>query len=116
MKTLAFLISILLISNIFSSECSKKSSPSSAEDCNNLAVGSGKDKCCYIIYKYTEKSKEKEETCCYDITKAEYDDITKTKEDIEKGAELDNLRIIDFDCKNEYIKFSILSLIELILL
>ena len=116
MKTLAFLISILLISNIFSSECSKKESASSAEDCNKLAVGSGKDKCCYIKYKYTEDSKEKEETGCHDITKAEYDDIKKTMEDLEKGAELDNLKIIDLDCKNEYIKFSILSLIALILL
>ena len=117
MKALAFLISILLISNIFSSsECESKESPSGAKDCKGLKVSSGDEYCCYFKYTYKEKSKEEEAIGCGGLSKAEYDDIKKTIEDIETRGKENEVKMEDLDCKNDYIKFCLLSLITLIIL
>ena len=109
MTKLRYLILLFLISNVFSSECYDKRKPSGSKDCKDLAVAEGTQYCCYL------KTKKSGETGCWELTKAQYDNIEDTISELEKEADNDD-KVDKLDCKNDYIKFYLFSLLLLILL
>ena len=115
MKVLFALISILLLSFIYSDE---KCSPdkTNKSDCHNVQLSDGK-KCCYFNYMYTDDDgKEKEAKGCGELTKAEYDDINKYIEDAKKENEKDeNFKLKSLDCNSYYLHITILSLLFILI-
>ena len=114
MKVLFALISILLLSFIYSDEkCEGKAEKKS--DCHDIKLSNEK-KCCYFSYKYTdEDGQEKESTGCTDIEKTEYNDIDKYIEDIEKKNEDEKLKLKSLDCNSYYLHITILSLLFILI-
>ena len=115
MKVLFALISILLLSFIYSDEkCSRETEKKS--DCHNIKLSDEK-KCCYFNYIYTdEDGKEQEAKGCGDLTKAEYDAIDKYIDDIKKDYEKDEkFKIKSIDCNSYYLHITILSLLFILI-
>ena len=108
MTKLRYLILLFLISNVFSSECYDKGNPSGSKDCKDLAVAEGKEYCCYLKAKSGIIG-------CFELTKAQYDNIEDTISELEKEAG-NGEKVEKLDCKNDYIKFYLFSLLLLILL
>ena len=108
MTKLRYLILLFLISNVFSSECNMKNNPSGSKDCKDLAVEEGAQYCCFL------KVKQSGKTLCLDLSKTDYDNIEDTISKLEDNEE--DGKVDELDCKNDYIKFYLFSLLLLILL
>jgi len=117
MKVFAFIISILLISFIISEDCDKEN-VSGKNDCKSLTAPAN-EYCCYFNIKYTENGKAEEYKSCGTLTKSEYDNINKFKEDNKKNAEKEGditNADIKVDCKSSYLQYYLASLLLLIIL
>ncbi len=114
MKVLFALISILLLSFIYSDEkCERDTDKKS--DCHNIKLSDEK-KCCYFNYIYTDGDKETEIKGCTDLKKAEYDDINKYIEETEKENEKDEkFKLKSLDCNSYYLHITILSLLFILI-
>ena len=109
------MISILLLSFIYSDEkCSRETEKKS--DCHNVKLSDEK-KCCFYNFIYTDDDgKEKEAKGCGELTKAEYDDIDKFKDDLSKEYKDDEkYKLKSIDCNSYYLHITILSLLFILI-
>ncbi len=106
-----FILSLLSISNILSKEegCSKVATPNkdncnagiSAEDKNNY------EKCCYLKFTYPPGAKETNK--CELLTKYQFEHL----KDVIKNDQYHYSGTYTIECKANYIKFGLLSLVLL---
>ena len=116
MKVLFALISIFLLSFIYSDETKTcEGIVTKKSECHDIKLSDEK-KCCYFNYIYTEDGKELEIKGCGDLTKAEYDDIDKYIDDMKKDNEKDEkFKLKSLDCNSYYLHITILSLIFILI-
>lgn len=117
MKLLTFIISILLLSYIITSECERKENPKKDSDCKDLTVdtASGYKYCCYAKYEYKEGGDKKTAEFCTELKQNDYDKIKDYIKDWENEEKEYGLKFKKLDCHSVYLTGSILSLLLLLL-
>ena len=119
MKLLTFIISILLLSYIITSECDKKTSAKKVSECEDLKVDTSNNYkyCCYAKYEYKdEDGSKKTYEGCTELKQDAYDKIKDYIKEWENGEGKDSeVKVKKIDCHSVYLTGSILSLLLLIL-
>jgi len=115
MKLVALLL-LLLVSQIYTDECTNKQNPSGESDCTSLKVSEGYFKCCYVYSKGTIMGMSSESKECLHIDQAIYDNIetyvdTVIKTSEAMGGKVDKYSI---ECSSKYLVLSIFSLLFLL--
>ena len=115
MKLVALLL-LLLVSQIYTDECTNKYNPSGESDCTSLKVSEGYFKCCYVYTKGSVLGVNQESKECEHINQAQYDNIetivdTQIKAIEAMGGKVDKFSI---ECSSKYLVLSIFSLLFLL--
>ena len=116
MKKLAFIISIILISNIYSEDCDDKDNASGYKDCKDLTLVGNNKYCCFFKNSYTYNGKSTEHKGCGSLTKEEYDGIKQYIELLKAQGKAEGYEYkIDVNCKSTYLQYYLTVLLLLIL-
>ncbi len=116
MKVLFALISIFLLSFIYSDETKTcEGIVTKKSECHDIKLSDEK-KCCYINAIISDDGKEEEIKGCTDLKKTEYDDIDKYIEELKKENEKDEkFKLKSIDCNSYYLHITILSLLFILI-
>ena len=118
MKLLTFIISILLLSYIITSECERKENPKKDSDCKDLKVDTdeGYKYCCYAKVEGKIDGEKKTVERCEELKQDDYDKIKDYIKNWENGDGKEmELKVKKLDCHSVYLTVSILSLLLLLL-
>ena len=104
MRSLLFMIMAILLLSCVNSKCQGKEEASSVKDCKGKTLEEGYKYCCYVDAGDDGKT-------CLALTQDDYDNI----KDYIKKIEEDNVKIKNLDCKSNYLKFCLISLLVILL-
>ena len=105
MRSLLFMIMAILLLSCVNSKCQGKEEASSVKDCKGKTLEEGYKYCCYVDAGDDDK-------VCVPLTQDNYDNI---KDYIKKIEEGENVKIKNLDCKSNYLKFCLISLLVILL-
>ena len=113
MKSIHIFLFLFSLVYIHSESCESTKNPSSAKDCQNKEISSSASYCCYIKIKHSTG----EINYCVALTQNLYNNIKSTKNGYEFLYNLvyTDCKVKKLDCKSSYLKFSLFSLILLLL-
>ena len=116
MKKLAFIISIFLMSYIYSESCDSKEAATGYKDCKDLTVSGNYKYCCFIKNSVSYKGQSSEYKSCESLTKEQYDQIKKYIDEVEAEAKKEGYEYkIEINCKSNYLQYYLATLLLLIL-
>ena len=117
MKLLTFIISILLLSYIITSECGRKENPKKDSDCKDLKVDTdeGYKYCCYSKVEAKVDGEKKTVEGCTELKQDDYDKIKDYIKNWEEESKDIEVKVKKLDCHSVYLTGSILSLLLLLL-
>ena len=104
MRSLLFMIMAILLLSCVNSKCREKEA-SSVKDCKGETLKEGYKYCCYVDAGDDGKA-------CLALTQDDYDNI---KDYIKKIEEGENVKVKNLDCKSNYLKFCLISLLVILL-
>ena len=103
MRSLLFMIMAILLLSCVNSKCGEKKA-NSVKDCKGETPEEGYKYCCYVDAGDDGKA-------CLALTQDDYDNI----KDYIKKIEEDNVKVKSLDCKSNYLKFCLISLLVILL-
>ena len=103
MRNLLFIMIAILLVSCVNSKCNEKKA-SSVKDCKGETLDEGYKYCCYVDAGDDGK-------VCIPLTQDDYKNI----KDYIKKIEEDNIKVNKLDCKSNYLKFCLISLLVILI-